>query len=126
MPADSSGDRGFATVQYVVAACFSLVLLVLAANLLLDLYARGALRDALDEATRADARAGAAVGTCESKAASVVHDLAPGSLVHVDELQCGRVLGTSFATARVRLRSWLPLLVPDWRIELRASALREE
>ena len=40
----SSAD-GFSTIQYVVATAFSLVLFVLVANLLVDLYARGAVPD---------------------------------------------------------------------------------
>ena len=42
-------DDGFTTIQYVIAVAWSLLLLVLVANFLVDLYARGAVRDALDE-----------------------------------------------------------------------------
>ena len=49
----------FTTIQYVIAVAWSLVLLVLIANLLVDLYARGAVRDALDDGVRAGAPAGA-------------------------------------------------------------------
>ena len=38
------GDGGFTTIQYVIAVAWSLVLLVLIANLLVDLYERGAVR----------------------------------------------------------------------------------
>ena len=52
-------ERGFTTIQYVIAVAWSLVLLVLVANLLVDLYARGAVRDALDDGVRAGAPAAA-------------------------------------------------------------------
>ena len=47
------GERGFTTIQYVVATAWSLLLFVLVANLLVDLYERGAVRDALDDGVRA-------------------------------------------------------------------------
>ena len=43
----------------MIAVAWSLVLLVLVANLLVDLYARGAVRDALDDGVRAGAPAAA-------------------------------------------------------------------
>ena len=42
----SRDERGFLTVQYVLAVGLSFILLVLVANLLVDLYARAAVRDA--------------------------------------------------------------------------------
>ena len=62
-------ETGFTTVQYVAVVAMSLVLLVLVANLLVDLYARGAIRDALDEGVRAGAPAGAGPSDCERRAA---------------------------------------------------------
>ena len=52
-------ERAFTTIQYVIAVAWSLVLLVLVANLLVDVYARGAVRDALDDGVRAGAPASA-------------------------------------------------------------------
>ena len=54
-----NGEHGFTTIQYVVATGFSLLLFVLVANLLVDLYERGAVRDALDEGVRAGVPAAA-------------------------------------------------------------------
>ena len=56
------GEAGFTTIQYVVATGFSLLLFVLVANLLVDLYARAAVRDALEEGTRAVVPADAVPG----------------------------------------------------------------
>jgi len=116
-------DRGFTTIQYVIAVAWSLVLLVLIANLLVDLYARGAVRDALDDGVRAAAPAGASVLACEQRAHEVVAGLVRGPLLHT-VVHC-RVDGAFVvADAQVTLRSWLPMLVPDWHLHLRAEALR--
>jgi hypothetical protein len=118
-------ERGFATVQYVVAAGFTLLFFVLCANVLVHLYARGAVRDALDEGVRAAVPAGASPAVCESRARAVLASIAAGPVVRVEALRCDRVGVEVVATARVRLESFLPALVPDWRLELRAAALPE-
>ena len=120
----SSAD-GFSTIQYVVATAFSLVLFVLVANLLVDLYARGAVRDALDEGVRAGVPAAAAPADCIARACAVVQSIAAGSVVRVDTLGCVRDGDRIVATARISLRSWFPGLVPDWRLDLRAQAVKE-
>lgn len=116
-------DRGFVTIQYVIAVAWSLVLLVLIANLLVDLYARGAVRDALDDGVRAGAPAGASVVACERRAQEVVTGLVRGPLLHT-VIHCRHDGAFVVAEARVTLRSWLPMLVPDWHMQLRAEALR--
>jgi len=118
-------EAGFTTLQYVVAAGFSLLLFVLVGNLLVDLYERGAVRDGLDEGVRAAVPARADPASCEARAREVVRTIAGGSLLHVDELECTRDGAFVVATARVSLRSWLPMLVPDWHVRLRAAALQE-
>ena len=67
-----SGDSGFVTLQYVIAVAWSLVLLVLVANFLVDLYARGAVGDALDDGVRAAAPSSQPVAACETRAQEVV------------------------------------------------------
>ena len=121
----SDDERGFTTIQYVAASALSLLLFVLVANLLVDLYARGAVRDALAEGIRAAVPQGAGTVECEAAARSVVASVAGGSLVRVDELRCEITRDTVVARARVVLRSWLPGAVPDWRLELQATAARE-
>lgn len=98
---------------------------VLVANLLVDLYARGAVRDALDEGVRAAVPVTSSPANCEARARSVVRSIAGGSLLRVDALDCEDAGESIVARAHVSLRSWLPMLVPDWRLELRASARRE-
>ena len=43
------------TVQFVAATALSLLVFVMMANLVVDLYARGAIRAAVDEGARAGA-----------------------------------------------------------------------
>jgi hypothetical protein len=118
-------ERGFTTIQYVVATGFSLVFFVLLANLLVDLYARGAVRDGLAEGVRAAVPASAGPADYEARARAVVRSIAGGSVVRIDELRCEITGPVVEARASVVLRSWLPMAVPDWRVELRAMATRD-
>ena len=118
-------ERGLATVQYVFAVGMSFVLLVLVANLLVDLYARAAVRDALEEGTRAAVPIDAAADACTDRAQVVLHGLLRGPIGRDIRVRCDTALGVSAATADVRLRSWLPGLVPDWRFTVRAVAVRD-
>src|SRR4051794_22573646 len=103
----------------------SLLLFVLMANLLVDMYERGAVRDALDEGVRAAVPAAASPADCETKAREVLRSVAGGSLLRVENLTCGRDGSLVVAHARIALHSWLPMLVRDWQLDLRASALPE-
>ncbi len=118
-------EAGFTTIQYVVASTLSLLLFVLMANLLVDTYERGAVRDALDEGVRAAVPSAATPADCEARARDVLRSVTGGSLLRVDSLTCTRDGQFVVAHARIVLRSWLPMLVRDWRVELRASALQE-
>jgi hypothetical protein len=115
------GQRGFTTVQYVVATSFSFVLFVLVANVLVDGYERAAFRDALDEGVRAAVPTGSPA-ICEGRVHTVTGSLAASAHIRVDELECTRQGDAVVAVARVTLRSWLPMLLPDWTVHLRASA----
>jgi hypothetical protein len=119
------GETGFTTIQYVVATGFSLLLLVMVANLLVDLYERGAVRDALDEGVRSGVPVAASADDCLARARDVVASIAGGSSLGVEALSCEPDGDRIVATARVSLRSWFPMLLPDWRLTLHASAHRE-
>jgi hypothetical protein len=119
-------ESGFTTIQYVAAAGFSLLLFVLVANLLVDLYQRGAVRDALDEGVRTAVPVDAGADACTARAREVLRSVAGGSSLRVDDLRCSRDGAQLVATAHVTLRSWLPMLVPDWRLELTARAATEQ
>jgi hypothetical protein len=119
------GERGFTTIQYLVATGFSLLLFVLVANLLVDLYERGAVRDALDEGVRAAVPVATDADDCLARTREVVQSIASGTSLRVDDLTCERDGDRVVATARVALRSWFPMLLPDWHLTLHASARRE-
>jgi hypothetical protein len=118
-------DDGFTTIQYVIATAFSLLLFVMVANLLVDLYERGAVRDALDEGVRAGVPVAAGADDCQARAHDVVQSIAGGSSVRIDSLSCEPDGERVVAVARISLHSWFPALIPDWRLTLRASAHRE-
>ncbi len=120
--ARSSDERGAITVQFALATAFSFVLLVLVANLLVDLYARGAVRDALDEGARSGALANSSTAACEREASEALDALLRGRIGRDITIECERRGdGWVRATARVRLHSWLPG-VPDWVFTMRAVA----
>ena len=121
----ASGDGGFATVQYVFAVGLSFVLLVLIANLLVDLYARAAVRDALAEGTRAAVPVDAGADACVDRARVVLAGLLHGPIGRNVVVRCNAALGAVTATADVRLGSWLPGVVPDWRFSVVATASRD-
>jgi hypothetical protein len=118
-------ERGFATVQYVLAVGFSFLMLVVVANLLVDLYARAAVRDALEEGTRAAVPIDASSTACAEHARTVLAGLLRGPIGRDIVVHCRPTPGTIAATADVRLASWLPGLVPDWTFTVRAFAVRE-
>ena len=125
MTARVRGEDGFSTIQYVVATGFSLLLFVLVANLLVDLYERGAVRDALDEGVRAATPVAATTRDCETRVREVLSSVAGGSSLRVDALSCSTDGDRVIASAQVALRSWFPALLPDWRLDLHAAAHRE-
>src|SRR5207244_7741103 len=98
------------------ATAFSLLLFVLVANLLVDLYERGAVRDALDEGVRAGVPVAASADDCLARAHDVVRSIASGSSLRVDDLSCERDGDRVVATARVALRAWFPTFLPAWRL----------
>jgi hypothetical protein len=115
---------GFTTIQYVIAVAWSLLLLVLVANFVVDLYARGAVRDALDDGVRAGAPAAVPADACEARAHEVLTGLVRGPLIDA-RVHCAVSGALVTADANVALHSWLPMLVPDWHLTLHATALRE-
>ncbi|MET1001488.1 MAG: hypothetical protein ABWZ15_06730 [Acidimicrobiia bacterium] len=113
-------EDGFTTVQYVAVVALSLVLLVLVANLLVDLYARGAIRDALDEGVRAAAPAGTGPTDCERRAHEVLDGLLRGPIGDDIEVTCSLEGTAIVGRAEGSLPSWLPVLVPAWDVSFEA------
>jgi hypothetical protein len=115
---------GFVTTQFVLAVALSLMLFVMLCNAIVYQYGRGVVRAALDEGVRSASRAGGTVSTCEAAAEEVRHTLLGGPVGSHVAIRCGLVADTIQATATGYLPSWLPL-VPDWSIDLAASAVKE-
>lgn len=118
-------EGGLVTVQYVFAVGISFILLVLVANLLVDLYARGAVRDALEEGTHAAIPAGTSATTCAERVQVVLDGLLHGPIGRDVRVRCNASPGAVTATANVKLGSWLPGVVPDWSFTVRSVALRD-
>lgn len=118
-------DDGFATAEYVVACGLGLVLLVLVANLLVDVYARAVVRDAVDEAARAAVPIDAPAGACEARAAEILRGLLGGPAGDRVTLTCSPGPDWVVVTADVTLPAWLPALVPDWHFRVQAVTAKE-
>jgi hypothetical protein len=113
------------SVQFVVATSLSLLVFVALANLVVDLYARGVVRSAIDEGARAGAPIDAGEADCEQRAKDVLSTLLGGSLDRTVAIDCRDEHGRMTAGAEVVLGSWLPGIVPSWSFEIAGSATKE-
>jgi hypothetical protein len=105
-----------------VATALSLLVFVALANVVVDLYARGVARAAVDEAARAGAAFDASPSDCERRADDVLAGaVARGSV----DVECDEVDGSMRARATVVLASWLPGL-PAWRFTIDGRVLKEQ
>lgn len=103
----------------------TLLVFVALANLVVDLYARGVVRAAVDEGARTGAVVDAAPADCEQRARDVVHTLLGGALGGGVRLACHDEGGRMVAVAAVDLPSWLPTFLPGWGFTLAGSATKE-
>ena len=79
-----------------------------ASNLVVDEYAKGALRTAVDEGAQAGAASGGSLSTCEAEAARVRASLLPGPFGDGVLVSCRLVADEVVAIAN----GYLPSLVP--------------
>jgi hypothetical protein len=96
-------------VTGVVAIAILMVVFVGAANFVLDEYAKGALRTAVDEAAQAGATSGGSLSACLAEASQVRGDLLPGPFGAGVSVTC-RVDGTEMLASAAGV---LPSLVPE-------------
>ncbi|HXY92566.1 MAG TPA: hypothetical protein VEP49_08835 [Acidimicrobiia bacterium] len=113
------------TVQFVVATAMSLFVFVLLANFVVDLYARGAIRAAVDEGARAGAPVDASLADCERRADDALDDLLGGAMRRGVQVRCVADFGTIRARADVVLPGWIPGIVPDWWFSITGTAISE-
>ncbi len=118
----SDREAGMATLQYVLATAFAMVLLVLSCNAMFGLYVRAAVRDALDEGVRSAVPLGAPPEACEARIGSAVRELVRGPFVDGVRTECVVVDGVAAASARVRIPSFVPLLFGGWTFTVQARA----
>ena len=99
----------------------SLVVFVALANAVVDLYARGVARAAVDEGARAGANLDATMEDCATRANRVLDGAVPRGSVRVT---CRERDGRVQARARVVLGGWLPG-IPTWSFALESSVVKE-
>jgi hypothetical protein len=116
-------ERGFTSLQFLVASSLALVVFAVVANSVVVQYSRGAMRSALDQG----ARAGSIAGTeeaCEDRVSQVLGELLGGSVgetVAFDCLVAGPVMR---ATGELVVGSWTPF-TPEFDVSLVAEASLE-
>jgi hypothetical protein len=111
-------------VQYVTAAGLALVVFVMLANFVVDVYARGVVRAAVDEAARTGAPIDASTTDCEARGRAVL-DALLGAARDGVRIRCAEQGEALEARAEVTLSSWLPLVVPGWSFTLLGSVTKE-
>jgi hypothetical protein len=119
-------ERGFVTIQYLLAIGLSLIALVWMTNFIVIQYARGVVRGALDEGVRAGSRARASELDCEQRARAVLADLLRGPMGDEVSAPDCRIdpSGRVEASAKATFTTWLPP-VQRLSFHLRAGALKE-
>jgi hypothetical protein len=109
----------------VAATALTLLAFVALANLVVDLYARGVVRAAVDEGARAGAPIDATAAECEQRAHDVVRTLLGGELGRDVQVECRDEQDRMTAGAVVVFHGWIPGVVPDWSFRLVGSATKE-
>lgn len=117
-------DDGFLTAQFVVAVAFSLLVLVLVANVILVQYARGVVRAAAEEGAQAGSRLTATGADCHARATEVLDGLLGGSMGDTVTVACSVGPAEVAATVRYSFTPWLPL-VPSWTGSQTSLAVKE-
>ena len=112
-------------MQFVAATALTMLVFVALANLVVDLYARGVVRAAVDEGARAGAPIDASPAECEQRARDVVRNLLGGELGRDVQVECHDEPGRVTAGVVVVLHGWIPGIVPDWTFTLVGSATKE-
>ncbi|MDH3540703.1 MAG: hypothetical protein OEP52_11940 [Acidimicrobiia bacterium] len=118
------GDDGYVTVQFVVAVAFSLVLLVLIANIIVVQYARGVVRAAAEEGAQAGSRLSATSLECEDRADEVLASLLGGAMGAGVTVSCTVGPTGVAATVQYTFTPWLPL-IPAWTGSQASFAVKE-
>lgn len=108
----------------VVAIAILLLVFVGGLNLVVDEYAKGAIRTALDEGAQAGAVLGGSLEACQAQADEVRHDLLPGVFASSVQVSCSLQGDEVVATARGHLPSLVPP-VPAFQVSLAGASVVE-
>ena len=105
----------------MVATALSLLVFVMLANVVVDLYVRGVARAAVDEGARSGAVVDATAADCLQRAQNVLAGVvAPGAV----RITCHEADGSMRARARVDLAGWIPGF-PVWTMVLEGQVAKE-
>ncbi len=118
-------DRGFLTVQYLLAIGLTFLLLAHITNLLVAAYGRGAVRAALDEGVRAGSVVDGGPAECVARAQAVLDDLLGGWMGSgVGPVSCAVDGPKVTASAQASFPAWLPG-IPPHSFTITAQMVRE-
>ena len=117
-------DSGYLTIQFVVAVGFSLLLLVLIANVVIVQYAQGVVRSAAEEGAQAGSRLSATNVECEGRANEVLGTLLGGAMGADVVVDCSVGPTEVAATVHYSFTPWLPL-IPSWTGSQTSFAVKE-
>jgi hypothetical protein len=117
-------DDGYLTVQFVAAVAFSLLLLVLIANVIIVQYAQGVARAAAEEGAQAGSRLSATSLECEARANEVLGSLLGGAMGAGVTASCTVGATEVAATVQYTFTPWLPL-IPAWTGSQTSFAVKE-
>ncbi|CAN5851756.1 hypothetical protein BH23ACT4_BH23ACT4_06560 [soil metagenome] len=116
-------ERGFTSLQFLIASSLALVVFAVLANMVVVQYSRGAMRSALDQG----ARAGSIAGTeeaCEDRVSQVLAELLGGSIGESASFDCLVAGPVIRATGELVVSSWTPFTA-DFDLQLSAEASLE-
>ncbi len=117
-------DEGFITAQFVTAVAFSLLLLVLIANVIIVQYARVVVRSAAEEGAQAGSRLSATETECVTRANEVLESLLGGPMGDGLGVSCTVGAAEVAATVQYTFTPWLPL-IPSWTGSQTSFAVKE-
>jgi hypothetical protein len=110
-------ETGSAVVPGALAIAILLVVFIGALNFVLDEYAKGAIRTAVDEAAQAGATAGGSLSACQAEVTQVRGNLLPGPFGNGVSVTCAQQGDEMLSSATGALPSLLPL-VPAIHVSL--------
>jgi hypothetical protein len=113
------------TIQYVAAVALSLIVFVAMANFVVDVYARGVVRSAIDEGARAGAALDSSSADCERRVREVLADLLAEAAGRSVQVSCREIDRAMHARAGVVLPGWIPG-VPAWSFTVEGSVVKEQ